>query len=78
MYLGKHPDRCHKLPAKSVEILFCICYNQLGIRNDLLIKKGTTMFVLLAGGLLIIIIAVIIAVISAVVSAVAAETDSED
>lgn len=36
------------------------------------------MFVLLAGGLLVIIIAVIIAVISAVASAVAASEDVED
>lgn len=36
------------------------------------------MFMLLAGGLLIIIIAVVIAVVSSVVSAVAAETDSSE
>ena len=36
------------------------------------------MFILLAGGLLVIIIAVIIAVVSSVVSAVAANEDIED
>ena len=36
------------------------------------------MFILLAGGLLIIIVAVIIAVVSAVASAVAAESDLSD
>lgn len=36
------------------------------------------MFILLAGGLLIIIVAVIIAVVSAVASAVAAESDTTD
>ena len=36
------------------------------------------MFILLAGGLLVIIIAVVIAVISSVVSAVAAEADTSD
>lgn len=36
------------------------------------------MFILLAGGLLVIIIAVIVAVISSVVSAVAANEDIED
>ncbi len=36
------------------------------------------MFLLLAGGLLVIIIAVIVAVVSAVVSAVAAETDNSE
>lgn len=35
------------------------------------------MFILLAGGLLVIIIAVIIAVVSAVASAVAAESDTD-
>ena len=36
------------------------------------------MFILLAGGLLIIVIAVVVAVVSAVVSAVAASEDIED
>lgn len=36
------------------------------------------MFILLAGGLLIIMVAVIVAVVSAVVSAVAASQDIED
>ncbi len=36
------------------------------------------MFILLAGGLLIIIVAVIVAVVSAVASAVAAESDTAD
>lgn len=36
------------------------------------------MFILLAGGLLVIIVAVVVAVVSAVTSAVAAETDSTD
>lgn len=36
------------------------------------------MFVLLAGGLIVILIAVVIAVISSVVSAVAADQDVED
>lgn len=36
------------------------------------------MFILLAGGLLIIVIAVVVAVVSAVVSAVAANEDIED
>lgn len=35
------------------------------------------MFILLAGGLLVIVIAVIIAVVSAVASAVAAESDTD-
>ena len=36
------------------------------------------MFIILAGGLLVIIIAVVIAVVSSVVSAVAADQDVED
>jgi len=36
------------------------------------------MFILLAGGLLVIIIAVVIAVVSAVASAVAAESDNKE
>ena len=36
------------------------------------------MFILLAGGLVIILIAVIVAVVSSVVSAVAADQDAED
>ena len=36
------------------------------------------MFILLAGGLLVIVIAVIVAVVSSVVSAVAANADIED
>lgn len=38
-------------------------------------KEETDMFILLAGGLLIIIVAVIVAVVSAVASAVAVESD---
>ena len=41
-------------------------------------KEGNPMFIVLGGGLLVIIIAVIIAVISSVVSAVAADQDVED
>lgn len=41
-------------------------------------KEEMDMFILLAGGLLIIIVAVIIAVVSAVASAVAAESDLSD
>lgn len=40
--------------------------------------RGDNMFMLLAGGLLIIIVAVIVAVVSAVTSAVAASEDIED
>lgn len=38
-------------------------------------QEGKYMFILLAGGLLVIIVAVVVAVVSSVVSAVAAETD---
>ena len=38
-------------------------------------QEDTDMFILLAGGLLVIIVAVIVAVVSAVASAVAAESD---
>lgn len=41
-------------------------------------QEGSDMFILLAGGLLVIIVAVIIAVVSSVASAVAAETDTTD
>ena len=37
--------------------------------------RSTDMFIVLAGGLLIVIIAVVIAVVSSVVSAVAADSD---
>ena len=40
--------------------------------------KGYIMFILLAGGLLVIIIAVIVAVVSSVSAAVAADQDVED
>lgn len=36
------------------------------------------MFILLAGGLLVIVVAVVVAVVSAITSAVAAETDNSD
>ena len=45
---------------------------------ELYMQEETDMFILLAGGLLIIIIAVIVAVVSSVVSAVAAETDTPE
>ena len=41
-------------------------------------KRGKNMFIVLAGGLVIILIAVVIAVVSSVVSAVAADTDDSD
>lgn len=41
-------------------------------------REVLRMFILLAGGLLVIIVAVVVAVVSAVTSAVAAETDSTD
>ena len=41
-------------------------------------KRGIPMFILLAGGLLVIVIAVVVAVVTAITSAVAAETDSND
>ena len=36
------------------------------------------MFILLAGGLLVVVVAVVVAVVSAITSAVAAETDNSD
>lgn len=42
------------------------------------VQEETDMFILLAGGLLIIIVAVIVAVVSAVASAVAAESDTTE
>jgi hypothetical protein len=44
----------------------------------MVLKEVTVMFIVLAGGLLVIIIAVIVSVISSVASAVAAEVDDED
>lgn len=41
-------------------------------------QEETDMFILLAGGLLVIIVAVIVAVVSAVASAVAAESDTPE
>ena len=41
-------------------------------------RRKTDMFILLAGGLLVIIVAVIVAVVSAVASAVAAESDTPE
>lgn len=41
-------------------------------------NEAGSVFILLAGGLLVIVVPVIIAIVSAVTSAVAAETDSTD
>lgn len=48
------------------------------IYNKAVQREVFPMFILLAGGLLVIVVAVVIAVVSAVTSAVAAETDSTD
>lgn len=45
------------------------------LKKEILSQEETDMFILLAGGLLVIIVAVIVAVVSAVASAVAAESD---
>lgn len=50
----------------------------LYLEYQVLQKRGSDMFIVLAGGLLVIIFAVIVAVVSSVSAAVAAETDSED
>ena len=61
-----------------------IIYEKSSVKNMFFIKiqKGvqpmSSMFMLLAGGLLIIIIAVVIAVVASVVSAVAADTDDTE
>ena len=46
--------------------------------KEVITGRSQFMFVVLAGGLLIILIAVVIAVVSSVTSAVAAETDSSE
>ena len=64
-------------------VLFILCFSFHMVYNGICEKQlgGFTMdgtFLLLAGGLLIIIVAVIIAVISSVVSGVVASEDIED
>jgi hypothetical protein len=46
--------------------------------RGIILKEVTDMFILLAGGLLVIVVAVIVAVVSSVASAVAAETDTDE
>lgn len=50
----------------------------LYLTYQVLQKRGRDMFIVLAGGLLVVIFAVVVAVVSSVSAAVAAETDSED
>lgn len=65
--------RCNNFSVlRTLEIVLLCDKNEPG-------KKGVClMFMLLAGGLLIILLAVVIAVVSSVVSAVAAATDDAE
>lgn len=65
--------RCNNFPCFALSKL---CYYV--IRTNLVRKGVCLMFMLLAGGLLIILLAVVIAVVSSVVSAVAAATDDAE
>lgn len=75
---------CHFTPAAkkcqhpkySVVVFLCQCYT-IGVQKTLE-KEVKLMFIILAGGLLIVLLAVVIAVVSSVTSAVAAETDEAD
>ena len=69
--------------TKFLKFLFGSCFfpqDTLYLLEKRYIKKqeGINMFILLAGGLLIIIVAVIVAVVSSVASAVAAESDTTE
>jgi uncharacterized membrane protein len=68
----------HKINSLVV-FAFRICYNfPIKKAKENLIMDVSGTFLLLAGGLLIVIIAVIVAVVSSVVSAVAADQDEDE
>lgn len=63
----------------SAHKIFCLCEGYDIISKECKrLKGGNSMFVVLAGGLLVIIVAVVVAVVASVVSAVAANEDIED
>lgn len=58
-----------------MEVVFSAGTRYTLLEKDRITQEGKYMFILLAGGLLIIVVAVIVAVVSSVASAVAAESD---
>lgn len=77
--LENHSDFMISMGEKKVfydNYLFPFFYKHAIIISET--GKDDTMFILLAGGLLVVIIAVVVAVVASVVSAVAADQDVED